>query len=122
MVRLIAHRRPTVSINLPSTLPADLSRRIKAERERLRAAALAADKRSTAYTTRWVAGMLGVTQGAYCDLEHPRGANPSAVRLTELAALGYDVRRILAEAFALRRRGRPPKAAEADAPEPNGDP
>ena len=52
-----------------STTPADLARRIRRERERLRKAALARNDRAPEYTAQWVADMLGIKQQSYSEME-----------------------------------------------------
>jgi transcriptional regulator with XRE-family HTH domain len=85
-----------------SVTPADFAARIKAERLRL------------GYSQQRAADLLGLSaRQSYADLENPDGSNPGAIRLTELAAIGYDVRRILVEAHAMRGRVRPAKTTDA---------
>lgn len=101
-----------------SLTPAVLAARVKAERERLKAAARAEDKYSRAYTIRWVADRLGLADHqTYAAIERPAGVDFGVIRLVELAAIGYDLRRIIPEAFALRGRVRTVKTTEADGAE-----
>lgn len=87
---------------LISVTARDLAVRLRAERKRL------------GYTAEFVAELLGVSKQAYSKLESVKEpVNLGTLRLLELAAIGYDLRRIIPEGLRLRGRVRPPTPEEA---------